>query len=474
MLLFAQVRLRLRGNDRRISNAVADPVARTLKNAGSSLRILLVAYEFPPSPSPQSLRWAYLAGRLAARGHDVHVMAPDIGGAGRGLPEVGPGVVVHRVSPGPVRSLLAWLERRRPRAQEAAGAGAGAGARDQGAGAGFAEPPRLNWKGRLLERFQHAVSWLLFPDLRGEWWRPARRALPRILDLVQPDLVLTSHEPATTLRLGLVAKARGLRWVADLGDPVLAPYTPRRWCRRAGILERRVLGEADHVMVTTAETRALLRERHGGRVPVTVVPQGYDELSVPPPGTGERSGEGVLELLYSGSFYAFRDPRALVEGVLAVDGVRLSIASGNVPGWLVALAADQPGKVRLLGRVPHRSLLGLQRRADVLVNIANVDPAQIPGKVFEYFGAGRPILHLQAGQEDAVGSLLVALRRGVACPGDVDSIAGVVSGLVRLARQGGLDRDFDLGLAPVEEWSWTALAGRVEAVIQASVGPPGA
>ena len=43
------------------------------------LRILLIAYEFPPSPSPQSLRWAYLANRLVAAGHDVHVLAPDIG-----------------------------------------------------------------------------------------------------------------------------------------------------------------------------------------------------------------------------------------------------------------------------------------------------------------------------------------------------------------------------------------------------------
>ncbi|WP_165942407.1 glycosyltransferase [Luteimonas terricola] len=442
------------------------------------LRILLVAYEFPPSPSPQSLRWAYLSGRLAELGHEVHVMAPDIGGSGRGLPELGPGVRVHRLAPGPVRGLLARLERRRPLGQDSGEGSAGSApdagiddAEDAFAHAGPVEPPRLNWKGQLLKRFQDGVSWLLFPDLRGEWARPALRALPGIVDLVRPDVVVTSHEPATTLQLGLAAKAGGACWVADLGDPVLAAYTPRRWRRRAAGLERRVLREADHVMVTTAGTRDLLRQRHGGEVPITVVSQGFDDLSAAPPQQGAPSG-GVspFELVYSGSFYAFRDPRALIEGVLQVDGVRLNIASGNVPDWLPALSAGQPGRLRLLGRVPHRRLLELQRRAGVLVNIANADPAQIPGKVYEYFGACRPVLHLQAEQGDAVSGLLGELRRGVACAGDAEAVSSTVSKLAGLARAGMLDQGFDLGLAPVAGWGWTALAERVERVLLEAAG----
>ena len=456
------------GNERSISHAAADAVTRSPEGDRHPLRILLVAYEFPPSPSPQSLRWAYLAGRLAALGHEVHVMAPDIGGSGVGLPSPGPGVRIHRVAPGPVRGLLARLERRRPLAAAPAGGsrGGSAGADDAFADAGPVEPPRLNWKGRLLERFQGAVSRVLFPDLRGEWLRPATRALPGLLDQVQADVVLTSHEPATTLQLGLVAKTRGARWVADLGDPVLASYTPRRWRRRAAALERSTLGKADHVLVTTAETQDLLRRRHGDGAPVTVVPQGFDDRLPPRPGLSLTRAGGPLELLYSGSFYAFRDPRALVDGVLQADGVRLNIASGSVPDWLSVLAGRQPGKLRLLGRVPHRRLLELQRRADVLVNIANADPAQIPGKVYEYFGACRPILHLQAEPADAVGGLLAELRRGVACAGDAAAVAAAVSRLADMASGGSLDRDFDLALAPVAGWGWTGLAERVERVLR--------
>lgn len=425
------------------------------------LRILLIAYEFPPSPSPQSLRWAYLAGRLAASGHDVHVMAPDLGGTGAGLPVPGPGLRIHRVWPGPMRTLLDRLARRRQlgadvRIEEPAGT-----EDDSFADVGAVEPPRLNWKGRLLERGQGLVSRVLFPDLRGEWAWPARRALPRILARVRPDVVITSHEPATTLTLGAEARRRGFRWVADLGDPVLAGYTPDRWRRRALALEARVLREADHVLVTTDGTRALLRGRHPEGAPITVVPQGFDERAVNGCTAPRIAGPAPLELLYAGRFYGFRDPRPLVEGVLRVPGVRLNIASGNVPEWLVRLARQHPGQLRLLGCMPHRRLLALQRQAGVLVNIANVDPAQIPGKVFEYLGACRPILHLQAQEMDAVGRMLAERSRGWACMATVESIAGALQRLHHLAGHGRLEEGLDLEAASVGEWSWTALAGRV-------------
>src|SRR5690606_34252120 len=102
------------------------------------------------------------------------------------------------------------------------------------------------------------------------------------------------HEPATTLPLGLEARRCGLRWVADLGDPVLAPYTPARWRRRARRLERAVLAQADHVLVTTEETAALLRARHAGAAPLTVVPQGFDERLLPDRPCANRPGGATL------------------------------------------------------------------------------------------------------------------------------------------------------------------------------------
>lgn len=450
------------------------------------MKILLIAYEFPPSVSPQSLRWAYLTNRLAELGHEVHVLTPDLAGSMEGLPDPGPDVQVHRTWPGPVGALLGRLARRRPAASINISPRASASRPSTENAEGFssacepgsvldspspAEPPRLNWKGRLLERVQKLVSWFLFPDLRAEWKSPAMLVLPELLARLEPDVVVSSHEPATTLELGLEAKRLGYRWVADLGDPVLAPYTPQRWRRRARLLERRVMREADHVIITAEQAHDLLRDRHGeAAVAVTTVTQGFDE-QLPPLPRHKNNGndEGPLELLYAGRFYSFRDPRGLITAVLAVTGVRLNIAGSNVPRWLHAAAKRYPTSIRLLGRVPHRNLLLLQRQADVLINLANRDPCQIPGKFYEYLGAARPILHMLSGEEhDATAELLAELERGWSCT--PATVVQTLELLVTLHQQGELHRS-GAPRPAIEQWSWSANALRLERALRSVVTP---
>lgn len=432
------------------------------------LRVLLIAYEFPPNASAQSLRWAYLAGRLAEFGHEVHVMAPAIAGAAEGLPPLGPQVKVHRVWPGPVRSLIGWLERRRPaHAPDGAGTSTSVTAPSSAAVRSLA-PPRLNWKGRLLHKCLRTIGWSVFPDVRGEWYLPGRLALSRLLREVRPDVVVSSHEPATTLQLGLHAKRKGFRWVVDMADPVLAPYTPLRWRRHARDLEARVMRDADQVLMTTQSAIELLRERHGDTgAPMSVATQGFDEeLSAD---RLPKRRDGDLKLLYAGSFYSFRDPRVLIEAILDVPNTSLWIASGNVPDWVIACAKEFPRKLILLGAVPHRHLLRLQRQTDILVNLANADPCQVPGKLYEYFGAGRPILHLSVAESDSSGDLLRVLKRGWARRGDRAEVVRVLSELVDMHREGRLEAGLDLTLERVRGWTWTATARQVESVLLQTV-----
>ena len=223
---------------------------------------------------------------------------------------------------------------------------------------------------------------------------------------------------------------------------------------------------AQHVLVTAPSALELLEQRHGPIAGASVVPQGFDELvarrAVRQP---EWRSDGGLQLLYAGTFYAFRDPRSLVEAVVAGRGVSLSIASGNVPDWLVDLAVAHPDKLVLLGSVPHRELLALQRESDVLVNLANIDPCQVPGKLYEYFGACRPILHLSQAPNDASGALLSRLRRGWACGNDLASVARMLDALAEAHGRGCLEAGLQLGLESVQSWSWTASARRVERIL---------
>jgi len=419
------------------------------------MRILLIAYEFPPSPSPQSLRWAYLSRELHRLGHEVHVLTIDLGGSTPGLPELPLGVVVHRTYPGHVRGLVALRRRYRERTRPASVAAVSASPH---------MPSRGGWSHRVSAALQRFGEYLWFPDLRGEWYARGRSRMTDLLATVQPDVVISSHEPATTLQLGLLAKQAGFGWIADLADPVLATYTPSRWKAKAHRLEADVCNHADHVLVTTPSARQLLRARHGGLAPITVLTQGFDDRA-PSGGDASERGDGPLELLYTGSFYSFRTADVLLRAVLDTQGTRLNIATIRVPDAIRAASRQHPDRIRLLGFLPHSDALAWQRKADVLVNLANRDTTQVPGKCYEYMGAGRPILHLGTDPDDAVAQQVLDRNRGWTCVPDPGAIACQLRQLVQLRSEGRLTQGLSLERSGVAEFGWSRLAQQLDALL---------
>ena len=435
------------------------------------MRLLLIAYEFPPGPSPQSLRWSSLVRELLAQGVEVHVLTVESWWPS-GLLQPPSGAIVHRARAGGVAGIIAmskrWRRLRGRSEQDPAAAGAAPVAADSQVQPPAAAPV-LNWKGRLLNHANQMIAKRTFPDERGRWEPFARRMLVDLLDSVRPDVVVSSHEPATTLRLGRLAKERGFAWVADLGDPVLSFYTPERWRKESLRLERWTCRNADRVIVTTEAAKWMLAGRH--EVPesrLTVLTQGYDAATTGADTPGTEFDPGRLELLYTGSFYQFREPRALVDAVLATPGARLNIATSRAPDWLLQLLDRHPEQLRLLGFVPHLTARALQRQSDVLVNLANDDPVQVPGKFYEYLGAGRPILHL-GDCADPVGQRMGALRRGWICAQEAGTIAGLLAKLVQAKAARKLDDGLQLDLEDVAEHSWQWLGMQLDAIVRAVV-----
>jgi glycosyltransferase involved in cell wall biosynthesis len=318
----------------------------------------------------------------------------------------------------------------------------------------------LNWKGVIAEHVKAVYSYALFPDHRAEWLPWARRVLRDLLPRLRPDVVVTSHEPACSLPLGQMAARAGFAWVADLGDPVLAGYTPPRWQRRARRLEREVCRDATLVSVTTRATAELLAARHG--LPArhcVLLPQGFDATFDPAQVPAPDFDTDILELLYTGSLYSFRTLEPLIKAVVEIPGVRLNVATLLAPAYLKEAGRVHSRSVRILGFLPHESALAAQCRCDVLVNVANADSVQIPGKVHEYLQARRPILHLRGPERDAVSELIESVCVGWDVEADPHALRVRLADLIRRKREG-------VGLLECPQWaktyqySWQALARR--------------
>ncbi|GIX34498.1 MAG: hypothetical protein KatS3mg126_0277 [Lysobacteraceae bacterium] len=67
------------------------------------MRLLLIAYEFPPIEAAQALRWAYLSRELVHHGHEVHVLTVYLPSMAESRFQTG--AKVHRVFAGPFVGL---------------------------------------------------------------------------------------------------------------------------------------------------------------------------------------------------------------------------------------------------------------------------------------------------------------------------------------------------------------------------------
>lgn len=412
------------------------------------MRILVIAYEFPPIIAAQSLRWFYLTQELARLGIEVHVLCPSFPTLVASCPiKFVPGVFLHRVWPGPYVGLSQYMARV-TRSNAIAGASDISNAH-----------PFLLQSYRLTRRL---LDQLLFPDLRTEWYPFARRRLRQLLLDCWFDAVISSHEPGVDLLLGLWAQKRfKIRWIADLGDPILVPYSPG-WRRKIdGWFENRVLRQADGVVLTNDRASQLLCERHqftDVSNKLVCIPQGFPKHQLFDHPKTNLLSTGIMNIVFTGTFYHdFRSPLqfALALRDLRVNDIMMTVIGDNLD---FIPAFEGISNVRFLGKINHFECLAAQREADLLLNIGNLQSYQLPGKIFEYLGAGKPILHIKTSEDDAGSDLVQELNAGLVVKNDCMAIMNGLQHLVELWRNHKLAQSFSPNLTAIAQYSWSARA----------------
>jgi glycosyltransferase involved in cell wall biosynthesis len=406
--------------------------------------VLVVAYHYPPEGSVGTHRTLRLVRQLRASGWDVTVLTGTEGTYSAGcvidhdlLGRVPAGVRVVRapaLRPADAVSRL-WSGRgQRP------SPGPASGGSHRNAGADAPAPSRL----RLVKRQIDAI--LGIPDQHLGWLAPAIGAGMAASVGHRPD-VIYSTAPPWTGQLVARALATALRcpWVADFRDPwARAPWREARLpvaTRAAEALERAVVRRADAVVFTTRtnmeENSAFYRERADR---FHLVRNGCDRDEFE--GVTPLVGQDRFTLLHAGSMYGGRRPSLLLDAMAALrDRGTIDARSfcfrqiGRVSLGGFDLASESAhrglqGLVETVATQPRREVLREMMGASCLLLLQPGTTVSIPGKLFEYFAAGRPILAIAEAGETA--DLITTSGAGVAVlPEDQRGLELAIERLVR-------------------------------------------
>ena len=298
---------------------------------------------------------------------------------------------------------------------------------------------KKNWKQRLS-------LWIrgncFVPDPRISWVHPSVRFLKKYLAEHPVDAVVTTGPPHSVHLIGRgLKRALGLHWIADFRDPWtemfyykhlgLGPAADRRHHR----LEQSVLDEADTVISVSPPVRDDFQAKT--KTPVVLITNGFDEEDFSAEGGGSGSAAAqpftrVGSRSDSGAGAAAVPPFRLVHtGLFAADGNPLNLWDALArrceadPAFRERLEIRLAGKVDAaiteairgrglgpnlvdLGYLPHDETVREQRAADILLLPLRREPEYakvLPGKIFEYLAARRPVLGI--GQSDGAAARIL-------------------------------------------------------------------
>ena len=370
------------------------------------MRILFVSHAFPPYSSMGAVRVGKTAKYLSRAGHDVRVLTA----ADQYLPATLPlevpqeHVIYTRWLNVNAPNRLFWGSRQRFEASGYEGAKA-------------TVRQRLAWFLRLYKTLVH------FPDAEIGWLPFALSAGKRLVRDWKPDIIYASGTPYTSLiAASLLAASSGISWVGELRDlwtenPYHDYCASRRIIEKA--LERRVLSSAKGLVVTSEFSAQALRTNYAA--PVVTVLNGFDPADyVRQPHISPRPDE--LRIVYTGIIYeGRRDPSPLFQAISILGDAGRCVKVEFYGRYLetVRRSAKRYGianQVLIHDQVPHLDALRVQSTADILLLLLWDDPRDrgvVPGKLFEYIGARRPVLAIGP-VENVAASLILDRQVGIA------------------------------------------------------------
>lgn len=424
-------------------------------------RILLISYYWPPAGGGGVQRWLKMSKYIADLPDvELLVYTPENGE----VPVVDESLISEvdariKVIKTPIWEPYSWYKRFTGRKK------------DEKVYSGFISDKKESWMQKLAVFIRGN---LFIPDARMFWIKPSVKFLSAYLKDHPVDVVISTGPPHSMHRIALGLKKRlNIRWIADFRDPwtnidFYHQLRLTRWGdRRHHRMEAEVLQHADRI-VTVSPSWAKDFKRLCGRDDIEVINNGYDPAdfkgdAVPP--------EHTFTICHIGSMNKDRNVPGLWKALAelkeegSMDTFRIKLV-GQVD-HAVLLAIQTAGLLEHLDHIPfksHADVMDDLLSASILLLPVNDTPNSagvVPGKLYEYMGAQRPILVIGPPTGD---SATIVIKSDAGAVHGYDDVSGIKNSLLlwqKSHRQGTLKQSS----SDVEQYSRKALAEKYLALI---------
>ncbi|MEN8789405.1 MAG: glycosyltransferase family 4 protein [Flavobacteriaceae bacterium] len=373
-------------------------------------KVLVITYYWPPAGGPGVQRWLSFTRYLPEFGFQPLVFIPDnphypIKDESL-LSEVPADLAIYRQKIFEPYSLAkVWL-----------------GNKTDTISSGIIRQESQSWS----ERFMLWIRGNLFiPDARKFWIRPACKKILEIIKKEEIETLITTGPPHSLHLIGLeVSRKTGVKWIADFRDPwtsigyhsklKLGSAAQKKHIR----LEKEVLNSADKIITTSRTTRDEFSRITSK--PITVITNGFEDSMA----KENLPLDQTFSLSFIGSLLSGRNPTNLWKAISELISENKQFRE-YINIKIVGLVSEDvleriyhyglKDHTTIIPYVSHKEAQEYQRSSQVLL-LLEIDRAEckgiIPGKLFEYMSAKRPILAIGPADWEA-GLIVETTKSGV-------------------------------------------------------------
>lgn len=360
------------------------------------MNILIIAYYWPPAGGSGVQRWLYMANHLAdIPGNNVFVFVPDTQDY----------QVLDPTLSADISPKLTIIKR--PIWDPAHFYNKVAGEKNK---IGIGMSTASKQKSFIQKMGLWFRANVFIPDSRVFWVKPSYKFLKKYIEQNNIDVIVTTGPPHSIHLIGLKLKKyfdKKIIWVADFRDPwseiyyieVLKP--PQLALNKIKKYEYKTLTNAD-IITVTANDLANKFKKISNNINIQVIENGYektffekDVLTTAP---------SKFNIIHLGVLSQPRNPSNLWKALDEIKKQNKEFSKiskikliGNIDGSIIEEINknDLQDITQILPPVSHQESIKYQMDAAILLLIIeNASSAKsiIPGKIFEYLAAGRPIL----------------------------------------------------------------------------------